>query len=119
MNLDQIVNAIAFVENLKGAPLLILFLLAMGWIAKLVPVIDNKFIPAIVVVAGTGLYPFMVAKDALPKYLPAPYLIVAMYGFIFGVATWLLHHYAVAHIEDKILSLFGKKNTTPPTPPNP
>jgi hypothetical protein len=91
-------------DSLAGAPsgLLIFFVcIAFGYVWKMVRLLPNRFIPAVVMVTGACLNPLLLGKhDSIAHMARA-----AIIGFIIGFLAWLFHRLLLKKLEDKFGSL--------------
>lgn len=86
-------------ENLGPGSLLIVLLIGLGYIIR-ISAIRNRFIPLWVIGLGAVLYPFMSPASETASKWEHPTFIAGVYGFIFGIAAWLLHRLAIARLEE-------------------
>jgi hypothetical protein len=96
--------------KLEGPQLMLVFLIMEGYLLKMLPYINNKYIPFFVVGSGGVLSPFLIAW---PDYTKLSYTLrfpeVAAWiqaifiGFLLGFAAWYIHRrWLKKWIDDKI-----------------
>lgn len=113
-----------YLTNLGPLGLTFALVIALGYIVRIIPVIQNKFIPLFAVIAGAVLLPLIAPMGYVGEQWKNPTVVLAIYGFIVGVAAWAAHALIIARIEDFISSkvpAVGKllNNTSDnPKPPN-
>lgn len=102
---------------LAAGPELLLFvvLVGLGYTMKLLPMLNNQWIPVINMTVGVGVYPLLRQPGSAPPWVPHPYVYFAVVGFIIFAAEWLCHNKVLKRIEDK-LGLFDGKPVTPTDP---
>lgn len=114
-------------DHLQHAPvgvLAMLFSIAMGYVLKSLPFINNKIIPAIVVPVTSFAYTsiqfslWTIKDDAHPiSYIP----LNLMLGFIYGAMAWFCHAQILRRwIDPKLFNDDGStKFFTKPNPSDP
>lgn len=113
-----------YLTNLGPLGLTFALVIALGYIVRIIPVIQNKFIPLFAVVAGAVLLPLIAPAGYVDEQWKNPTVVLAIYGFIVGVAAWAAHALIIARIEDFISSkvpAVGKllnQTSDNPKPPN-
>lgn len=102
---------------LLGAPvgvLVGLLCLALGYALKVIPCIDNKWIPTAVIVAGVIFFPLLSERgETIYRIWIAKNIVL---GFIVACLTWLLHNKLLKRIEAKF-GFFQETSTNEPTTP--
>lgn len=100
MNLDDLQNLGSFftkISSWQGIFLLGVALCIFGYVLKGLPFVKNDFIPAIVIVAGAVLNPFV---SSPAEGLHNPTLTLALQGFIAGALAWILHNQVLSRFID-------------------
>lgn len=100
------------IHNLRGSALVIVCLIAFGYVCKIAPFIPNRFIPLCVILGGAILNPILISTGEASHELRHPLLGLALEGFLVGVAAWILHEKVIA----KLLARFGLSDPPPPKP---
>lgn len=112
-------NSIAVLETfyrwndaLLGAPVGVLVLfacVALGYALKLLPFVDNKWIPLVVIVGGMTLFP-MISERAAAEPWRVWLGKTTAFGMIVACAAWLLHNRLLKLIEQKLGWFQSKEN---------
>ena len=109
--METINEYITQVTALVGAPLLVVFLIALGYGLKATPVYPNRFIPHAVCLLGALLAPMFIGYpplEKMPHRLVYPEIAAAMQvhvqGFLLAALSWLSHAQILRRlIDSKIL----------------
>lgn len=90
-------------DALLGAPvgvLVFVVCIAVGYVAKWMPFVNNRFIPTIVVSVGVVLCP------AISEYQPGQLRVAVVknmaFGLVFACSAWLLHNKVLKRVEEKL-----------------
>ena len=80
----------------------ILFVIALGYVVRAVPFIDNKFIPLICIAAGSLFFlcvaPMTMKPD--PEHAWNWYVMLWGIGLILSACAWLIHLVVISRVED-------------------
>lgn len=121
--IEQLNGAILWILELRGPALMATILLAIGYIARFLPWIPNKFIPQIVILSGTATAPLFIPLSGVGTVDPGiPWPTVTVWaelltrGMIIGLSVWLSHELLISKLEDKLKAI-GVKTPTAAVPP--
>jgi hypothetical protein len=92
-------QAVAAVEQMRQWPVSILIVAALnvlGWSLKVVPYVQNRFIPLIVIASGSLLN--MLLDDGVAGNRN-PYLLLGLQGMLLGFAAWAVHAVLLKRLE--------------------
>lgn len=92
-----------FNAALMGAPvgvLVLLACLALGYAVKLIPVIENRWIPSIVIVGGVLLFPML--SDRGGELLRIWLAKTTAMGLVIASLAWLVHNKVLKRLEEKL-----------------
>lgn len=108
------------ITNIETGALLVISVIATGYMLKAVPKFPNQFIPIatfIVAVAGN----ILLGDVEVDSKHRNPYIRLALVGVIFWAIGWLLHNQGLSRLEkflpEPIRKLIGVED--PIKPPNP
>lgn len=79
--------------------------IAVGYVIRLIPVISNRWIPAICILSGPATYPFLTSFGRVSPDSVDPRMRIILTGLVLGVAAFILHDKVIAHIEARIPGL--------------
>jgi ribose/xylose/arabinose/galactoside ABC-type transport system permease subunit len=99
-----LLNFDAWLQSLPTGALLVVACLALGYVLKWLPWVENRFIPVLVVVAGMVMALLLAERGDLP--LRAWVVRHLILGLVSGCVAWLVHNKLLKRIETK---LFGEK----------
>ena len=91
-----------FLTNLGPLGLTFAAVIALGYVIRLIPPIQNRFIPLIAPFAGAALLPLIAPAGFLGVEWRNPTVVLGLYGMIVGVAAWMAHALVISRIEDFI-----------------
>lgn len=113
--LQDILNQIL---QLKGAALVGIVLMVLGYILKLVPQVPNGVIPAVVIVGGCVLNPLLspTPQGDVAYYIRNGVTVDVLHGFLIGAAAWFVHDKVLRRFIDSKLAIFGGGETKTTTP---
>lgn len=103
-----------FNDALMGAPVGVLVLLAciaFGYSIKLIPTIDNRWIPSAVIVAGMILFPMLSDRGAEPLRIWMAKTITM--GLVIASLAWLIHNKLLKRLEEKLGWFKDEEEKTP------
>lgn len=101
-------------DKLMGAPagVLVFFMcISIGYVWKMVAILPNRFIPALVMFNGAVLFLLLSWKTSVGVASGTRNFVI---GFIIGFVSWLAHKLVLKRIEQK-LGLFATGGTEPIT----
>lgn len=78
--------------------------ITLGYVVRLIPAINNRFIPAIAPLLGGILMPLLAPSGFVGESWKNPIVVLVIYGFIVGVVAWAAHALIISRIEDFIRS---------------
>lgn len=113
-------QAVYYVHTLCSLPLALLIGLScivLGYVLKLWPRFDNRYIPQVIVSWGTVLCA-ITAGHAPAGDTVVWYVRNALVGMIISFAAWGLHYFVLSRIEDKIPWLGRAISSKPVDPPH-
>lgn len=99
---EELVNTLA---KLGPEMFCIVACLSVGYAVRLIPIISNRWIPAICIIAGPTIYPFLTSPGRVSPDSQMPMMRIVFTGLILGVFAFGLHHHVIAHLESKIPGL--------------
>jgi len=113
---------------MNKAPIALILLICLnvfGLGLKYIEMIPNKFIPILVVLAGSLGYSFLGNPGSISPDQQHPRVVLGLFGGLIGTAAWLLHNrllYKLEPLIDKFLPIPETKEkkeeiTRPPPPP--
>ena len=80
----------------------ILFVIAIGYVFRALPFIQNRWIPFIVVLVGSLFFliiaPLSMKPD--PDHAWNWYVLMFGAGFILSVVAWIIHYVVISRLED-------------------
>jgi hypothetical protein len=120
-NIESVTNTFSGVwGQITGAPahlLLALLLNVIGYMLKRTPIVKNDWIPWIIILLGTALYPLLVSPtlEQYQKY-SHPWLILMIYGFLLGTMALVLHRILLKRFGVLLNGLFADDPEQPKTP---
>lgn len=103
--LQDIVNQI---RGMGPEALTVGTVIGIGYFFRVVP-IDNKWIPALCVLVGPVCYVLIGSTTDVKFTTRNPEVVLAMFGLLWGVLGWALHHLVIWHVEQWIKNKFGKQ----------
>lgn len=111
-NIADVTNTVSGVWNqITAAPvhlLLILVLNVVGYALKWTPLLNNKWIPCIILALGSILYPLLVSPTLQQhQQFAHPWLVLVIYGFLLGAMALVLHRYLLKRFDKPINGLFA------------
>lgn len=119
--IDQLIKT---VTALTGAPLLVVFLWAIGYAVKFCPLIPNRYIPLITLSLSVVIGPFFIGWPEcgkMPHDLCCPeatvWLQVMIQCFLIGCGAWLLHDKGLRKLIDSKMFKEDQADPAPPAPP--
>lgn len=122
----EVNDILLFILALKGPPLLMATLIAVGYGFRLYPRFPNRSIPLMVVVLGVLLSPLLLPwpdrgelHPGLRWPAPAAAAQVLMQGFLVGIAAWLFHLKILKKLEEKIVASHSKSHGQSSPQPEP
>lgn len=80
-----------YVTAMPGHLLLVLLLNIVGLVLKRIRHVPNNLIPALLVLGGAVLYPFIGQPGQVSTQLRNPQMVLVIYGVLLGFAAWILH----------------------------
>jgi len=102
-------------DALMGAPVGVLVLIvciALGYALKLLPFVDNKWIPGAVLLAGMACFPLL--SERPPGELLRVWLTkMIVLGLVAACAAWFIHNQFLKRIEQKLGWFQQEGDTTP------
>ena len=105
--MDFLNDAISQLLALGPEALLVLVVIALGYVLKRVPVIPNKVIPAACLLCGAMIYPLITSPGKAPPDIRYPIVREIMLGLLIGFIAWMIHNKLLKRIEDKLPWLKG------------
>jgi hypothetical protein len=123
--LEMLDSFLLEVLKLEGPKLLAVFLIVLGYGLKFIPRFPNKYIPAVILLLGTALAPFLLAWPQPGELDPglryagvAAWIQTLLAGFLVGALSWLLHtKFLRKYIDEKVNGNNGKPSAvTEPKP---
>lgn len=112
--LEGIKGATDYIQSAPLAPLIILFLNALGYGLKRVPFLPNRSIPLALMLAGALLMMFLAPVPPGRN----PLLLLGLMGFLFGCIAWLVHAIALRRIEKYLPGEIDPEDDKPKPPTN-
>jgi hypothetical protein len=108
MDIDLVLAALSKLTNSPPPALLFIGLIALGYVFKIIPSFQNKWIPRVNLLVAIVLYPLICKSDLAETYsMRFPWIgalvrdeIVAMVVFC---ASWLMHRVVLKRFVDKFL----------------
>jgi hypothetical protein len=89
-----------FLTNLGPLGLTFAAVIALGYVIRVIPAIQNKFIPALAPCFGALILPLIAPTGFLGVEWRNPTVVLGLYGMIVGVAAWAAHALVISRIED-------------------
>lgn len=102
-------DIIDHVQTLGPEALTIGVVIALGYLFRLTPAIDNKYIPVLCVLFGPLAYILIGDSGSVRFTTKNPEVVLAMFGLLYGVIGWILHHHVIWHVEQWFAKRFGKQ----------
>lgn len=96
MNLEQLNQWNEQLNGLPAGTLTLVICWAVGAFVKMLPVVNNRWIPPAVMLSGLVVYPGLVDSLAGRQEIARSLGI----GFVLGVAAFITHHFALHRLED-------------------
>lgn len=113
--MDYLNDILEQIGNLKGLALVAAACFGLGYVIRLIPVIPNKWIPPVVMLAGPIIAPLIIAPGAASPDLRNPVVGIVAQGLLVSVVVHYLHEKVISHLEDWIKGkLPGNTETKPP-----
>lgn len=102
--LNELINTLS---GLGPEMFCIVACIAVGYVVRLIPVIPNKWIPAICILVAPVIYPFLTNPGRVSPDSQMPMTRIVLTGLVLGVAAFVLHDKVIVHIE-RYIPGFGK-----------
>jgi MFS superfamily sulfate permease-like transporter len=104
--LQHVSEVATTIFNLAPAPFTVVITLVLCYIPRIWPKFPNDKIPWVCIIVGTLIFSGL--NDRNPSMELIKYWIRTISaGFVFSLATWLLHNQIISKFEDK-LPIIGK-----------
>ena len=120
----------ALFQQILGSPASALILIPVSifaFVLEVWPLFPSKLVLPMCLVAGSCLFPGLVAQTTVPPAYPNPLLVLILNGFVLGFIAWVVHKVVVRRIikwAGVNGAMFPSKQkgdtdrfTKPPTPP--
>ena len=103
---EQITQWTDYLMSIGAAPFTVLACLTFGYVMRLIPPVNNKWIPVACVIIGVIVFPALASQH--PDETKAQFIIKRLFmGMFLGLGSWAFHDKLISKIEDKI-PLLGK-----------
>ena len=113
--LEGVTSATDYIQKAPLAPLIILFLNALGYALKRAPFLPNRSIPLMLMLVGALLMMFLAPMPEGRN----PLLLLGIMGFLFGCIAWLVHAIALRRLEKYLPGALDPEDENKPKPPQP
>ena len=87
------------IKTLGPEALTVGVVIALGYIVRKTPFIENKYIPLLCVLFGPLAYVLIGDTTSVRFTTRNPEVVLAMFGLLYGVSGWILHYHVIWHIE--------------------
>jgi len=100
---QQLLQLDTWLNALPNGALTVVICLAIGYLLKWLPFVDNRWIPVSVILCGALVYSLLATRGEIPVRV---FVVKSIgFGLVAGVLAWLAHNLIIKRIEDK---LFGE-----------
>jgi hypothetical protein len=119
---DAIIPVIDWVTNLKGIPLVIALLIAVGYLLKMTPFFSNRFIPFVnCLLLGPALTLLLVKwpepgqmEEGVLWAMAAAWVTAYSKGMFIAVIVWAMHGVVLKRIIDKYVPAWNLEEKEEP-----
>jgi hypothetical protein len=79
--------------------LTVLSVIGVGYVIRSLPFIDNRFIPTICILFGPVAHILIGDPGSTSFKSRNPEVVLGMFGLLYGVIGWVMHHHVLWHVE--------------------